>query len=207
MKHQMEVEVRGKIGNFEKTLEKFRKTAKFIEEKDRFSLIYFRGDSPINREAVKKEMVDFKLRVTNKKAEIVMKYGLVKGSESRKEILIPITLDKFGEAVELFKLLDWHKGVIMATKTFVFNYKEIEFALVKAYSHSYFEAEIIAGENDNHVEKLEYITKICKELGLAIFSEDEFYNFMDTLNNIKEIQFDFNIQKFEDIKKKFKEFF
>lgn len=203
----IEVEVRGRIKNFEKVLNDFRKKAKFVEEKDRFSMVYFRTGSPINREAVKSEKVDFKLRITNKKPEIVMKYGLVKGSESRKEILIPIKLEDFDEAVELFRLIGWEKGVIMATKTFVFMYKGIEFALVHNKKLEYFEAEKLVEKDENTEEVISEIRKVCGDFGLEFFSEDEFFRVLDSINQEKELQFNLTEQDFSDVKKKFKEFF
>ena len=50
----------------------------------------------------------------------------------------------FDKAVELFKLLEWHKGVIMDTKTFVFIYKDIEFAIVHNKHIDYFAAGKVA---------------------------------------------------------------
>ena len=38
---QIEVEVRGELDDFDKALEFFKKKAKFIEEKDRFSFFHF----------------------------------------------------------------------------------------------------------------------------------------------------------------------
>ena len=203
----IEVEVRGKIQDFDKTLEEFKQKAKFIEEKDRFSLIYFRADSPLDMETVKTEKVDLKLRITNKKPEIVLKYGFVRSTESRKEILIPISLDKFEEAVELFKFLDWYKGAIMATKTFVFNYKGIEIALVKNHIQNYFEAEKLISNKKDAEKELENIKKICSEEGLIVFTDDEFFDMMDKMNNAEGGIFDFREQNFKEIKEKFKEFF
>ena len=76
MKQQIEVEVRGKIKqDFNSVLKKFHDKTKFIKEKNRFSLIYFRGDKVRNVAEIKDEEVDLKLRATNKKAEMAIKYG------------------------------------------------------------------------------------------------------------------------------------
>jgi hypothetical protein len=73
-----EVEVRGEIKNFEKVYSMFKKSADFIKEKDRFTLLYFRdtdfeGDKL--KEILQNDPVDFKIRVTDKKAEIVLSWS------------------------------------------------------------------------------------------------------------------------------------
>jgi len=206
MKHQIEVEIRGRIKDFDKTLKEFKDKAKFIGEKDRFSLIYFRHELCKDVKEIKDEKVDLRLRVTNKKAEMIMKYGQWAGSDSRKEISIPILLERFDDAVEFLTCLDWNKGAIMATKTFVFNYKTTEFALVKNDSFNYFEAEKMSNE-DNKEKVMREIKEVCKEFNLEPFDEDDFINQVNAINNKKENQFDFSKQKFSDIQERFKEFF
>ena len=206
MTKQIEVEVRGKIQDFEKTLNNFKEKAKFVEEKDRISFIYFREGAKEVRDVVD-DPVDLKLRVTNKKAEIVMKYGKWGSQESRKEFLFPIELGKFGQALEFFKYLNWNNGILMDTKTFVFDYKEIEFALVKSGEFSYFEAEILV-ENQEEVEKsLEKIREVCNEMNLLIFESEEFIQLMNDLNARDDRKFNMLNQNFEEIKEKFSEYF
>lgn len=203
----IEVEVRGKIdGNFEKFLEKFRKKAKFVEEKDRFSLIYARKFVRDVAE-IKDDPIDFKLRITNKKAEIVLKYGLWGGREDRKEILIPIETEKFNEAVELFNLLGWNKGFTMATKTYVFDYNGVEFALVKSKEISYFEAEVLVDKSSLVEKAHEKIEMFCKELGLEIFSDQELIDLLNKINNSEGRTFDLSKESFSEIKVKYKNYF
>jgi len=204
---KIEVEVRGELQNFDKQLEEFRKKAKFISEKDRFSMIYFRKHVD-DVEEVKDDPVDLRIRITNKKAEIVMKYGKWGGSDQRHEISIPIDKEKFDEAVQLFKYLDWNKGQKLATKTFVFEYKGIEFALVKCPPHyNYFEAEKII-ENKKDIEKTkEEIEQVCNELGLKIFSYEDFVKILNKMNRDKSTLFDLSKEDFSDIQKAFKDFF
>lgn len=86
----IEVEVRGKIEDFEKSIGKFRKFAKFIKEKNRFSLVYTRNEVPEDAREILEEKVDLRLRITNGEAEIALKYGSWGAEESREEIIIPI---------------------------------------------------------------------------------------------------------------------
>lgn len=207
----IEVELRGGIeGDFQKVLGKFRKKAKFLREEDRFKLIYFREGIDFSHDVldIRDDPVDLKLRVTNKKAEIALKYGVWGGKESRKEILIPIPLEKFEEAIDLLSALGWRKGTFLATKTFVFEYKGIEFALVNSGTgKNYFEAER-AVENKEKVKKEhEKIEKACGEMDLKLFSVREFADMLNYFNNYPDYQFDFSKKDFSGIKKKYKEFF
>jgi adenylate cyclase class IV len=205
----IEVEVRGRIKNFDETLEKFKGKAKFIQEKDRCSLVYLRNTFDINRDVreLKDDPVDLRVRITNKKAEIVMKYGKWGGSDRRKEISIPISSEKFEDAIDLLKCLDWYSGVIMATKTFVFDYSGIEFALVKNKDYNYFEAEKLVEDSADSSKVHEEIKEVCRNLGLAVFDEEDFINQINKINNNPDNQFDFSKQEFSQLKEKFKEYF
>jgi hypothetical protein len=206
----IEVEIRGKLNEkeFEGVLSKFHKKAKFVKEKDRLTLCYFKDFFKDVRE-IKNEKIDLRLRVTDKNAEVVMKYGLWSSTENRKEILIPIALDKFDEAVELLKILGWTKGVLVPNKTYVFTYKDVEFAIVKSCGHYYFEAEHVVDEkeNENYEQEKKEIIQICKEFNLAPMDEEEFCDMMNSMNNDTSMQFDLSKQKFKDVKKRFQEFF
>lgn len=204
---QIEVEVRGEIKDFDKALEFFKKKAKFIEEKDRLTLAYFKGDLAKDVREVKDEKIDLRLRITNKKAEIMLKYGEWGAKDKRKEIPVPIALCDFDEAVELLKHLGWTKCLIATAKTLVFDYKGIEFALVtQSGKHSYFEAEKIT-KNEKDAEKMhEEIEVACKEFNLKTHTQEEFYDRLNRMN--KDILFaDFSKDDWKKIKPKFKEFF
>ncbi|MEA3248583.1 MAG: hypothetical protein U9Q73_02645 [Nanoarchaeota archaeon] len=205
---RIEVEIRGKIDDFEDTLKRFQGKANFIEEKDRISFIYFReGKDPEDVDSIREDPVDLKLRVTNKSAEMVMKYGRWGVEESRKEFLFPFELEKFGSALEFFKHLNWSRGVLMDTKTYLFEYKGVEFALVKSGETVYFEAEILVNNPNEVKDAIEKIKKICIEVNLEIFEEGEFIEMMNNLNKRKDRIFDMQKENFKDIKDKFEEFF
>jgi len=205
---KIEVEIRGKIKDFENTLKDFRKKAKFIGEKQRISFIYFRaGKDVLDVNSVREDPVDLKLRVTNKSAEIVMKYGRWGAEENRKEFLFPIDLEKFDSALEFFKHLNWYKGVLMDTKTYLFNYKGVEFALVQSGNIAYFEAEILVNTQEEISDALKKIKKRCVEMELEIFEEEEFIEMMNKLNKRENRIFDMRKENFDNIKDKFKDFF
>lgn len=207
----LEVEVRGKIeGEFNKILSEFNKKAKFVKEKDRLSLIYFRSNVPDDLKDVREvsdDPVDLKLRITNKEAEIVLKYGKWGGQDNRKEIFVPINSNNFEDVAELLHLIGWSKGVIMDTKTFVFDYQGIEFALVKNENALYFEAEILVKNNAEIKEAKERLKKACNEFGLIIFNDEEMIKLMNSINNAPGRRFNLDKQSIEDIKNKYSAFF
>lgn len=203
---QIEVEVRGELDDFDKALEFFKKKAKFIEEKDRFSFIYFRKHVD-SIEELKDDPVDLRVRITNKKAEIIMKYGKWGASDQRHEISIPIDVNKFDEAVQLFKYLNWDKGQKLTTKTFVFDYRGIEFALVKCEHYNYFEAEKVVEHKKDIEQAKKELEDVCNELKLKLFTEEEFMKILNKMNMDKRTLFDLSKHDFSDIKQEFKEFF
>lgn len=204
---KIEVEYRGHL-----TKEKFKelnrflgKNGKFLGEKDRFSVIY----SPRGKENLKlgRSKTDLKLRITNKRAELVLKYGKWSGNDARKEFLFSIDSKKFEEMIEFLKILGYYYGVLQATKSYIFLYKAVELALVEVPKFGYyFEAEITA--NPNFIKKADKkIASVCQELGLNIFNDKSFRKLLKDLNNRPGFRFNFKNQKFSDIKKRFRDYF
>lgn len=206
----IEVEIRGPLekDSFNKLKEFFDKNAKFIIKEERLSLLYFRDCIPKDVEEIKDDKVGLRLRTTNKNAEIILKYGKWAGSDTRKEISIPIKISKFDEAIEFFNILGWYICVVYDTKTYVYNYKNIEFSLVDISNFGYsYEAELIASDKKD-IEKLRSrILVACKELELREYRKGEFEKQCNAINNTKSLQFDFNKDSIRDFMKKFKKFF
>ncbi len=204
----IEVEVRGKLeGDFDKIISIFKEKAKFIKEKDRFSLIYSRRVLSKDVREIREDPLDLRLRITNKIPEMMLKFGRWGTRDQRHEISLPVSLENFEEAVDFLRYLDWNCGVITTTKTFVFDYKEIEFALVKNEIYNYFEAEMMVKDKSETEKARKTILSIIKEFGLKIIDEEEFINMLNKMNNAPGMQFDFKKQSFKEIKERFKEFF
>ncbi len=187
-------------------LNKFlKKNGKFLGEKDRFSIIY----SPRGKETLRvvRSPVDLKLRITNKKTELVLKYGRWSGNDARKEFLFPIDSKKFEEMTEFLKILGYYYGVLQATKTYLYIYKDIEFAVVKVPDWGcYFEAEIIT--NSEHIKRAnEKTMSVCKELDLSVLNDKDFIKLLENLNERPGFRFNFKKQEFSDIKKRFINYF
>ena len=204
----IEVEHRGLIEkkDFPKLKVFFSKNAEFVEEKDRFSVIYLQTRAERIVETAN-DLIDLKVRITNKKSELVMKYGKWGGKDSRREFSFPIENNKFEEMIDFLKIMGQTHGVLMATKTFVYNYKDIEFVLVEVPNWGYyFEAEILTDEKTAK-EADKKLESECKKLGLKLIENEKFYKMLDELNELPGMKFDFEKQNFSDIKKRFIDFF
>ncbi len=151
--------------------------------------------------------IDLKVRITNKKTALVLKYGRWSGNDARKEFLFTIDSKKFGGMIEFLQILGYYHGVLQATKTFLYLYKGIEFALVKVPKWGYyFEAEI-ATEKDKIETANEKIMSACKEFDLSVLNDKDFYKLCESLNDRPGFRFNFKKEKFSDIKKRFNDYF
>ena len=207
---KIEVEHRGILTEekFKKLNRFFRKKGRFLGKKDRFSIIYFVSKKRVKKvEELKNVSIDLKLRITNKKTELGLKYGKWGGKDARKEFLFSINSSKFDEMVEFLKILGFYHGALNATKTYLYKYKGIEFALVKVPDWGYYlEAEMLVNESD--IKKAnEKIIGEYKRLGLRVLEDKEFCELLDDLNNRKGYRFNFKKQKFSEIKKRFIKYF
>lgn len=204
---KVEVEHRGFLNEKKfSALNKFlKKNGKFLGEKDRFSVIY----SPRGKETLRvvRSPVDLKVRITNKKSELVLKYGRWSGKDARKEFLFPIDSKKFEEMIEFLKILGYYYGVLQATKTFLYIYKGIEFAVVKVPGWGYyFEAEIAASPEYVAIADKK-IMDTCKELELEVLNDKDFVKLLESLNDRPGFRFNFKKEKFSEIKNRFKDYF
>ena len=205
---KVEVEHRGRL-----TEKKFielkgflKRKSRFIGIKNRFSVIY----SPSREKEVFKlnrSPIDLKVRITDKKAELVLKYGKWSGNDARKEFLFPIDSKKFGEMIEFLLILGFYYGVLQATKTYLYLYKGIELALVEVPNWGYyFEAEIVT--KPGNVRKAnEKITKECEKLSISVLGDQDFCKLLKSLNDRPGYRFNFKKQEFSDIKKRFSSYF
>ena len=204
---KVEVEHRGLLTEEKfKELNKFlKKNGKFLGEKDRFSVIY----SSRGKETFKlgRSKIDLKLRITNKKTELVLKYGRWSGNDARKEFLFPIDSKKFEEVTEFLMILGYYYGVLQATKTYLYMYKGIEFAVVKVPGWGYyFEAEI-STDSDYVKTANGKIMSACQELKLNVLNNKDFRKLLENLNERPGFRFNFKKQKFAELKKRFIDYF
>ena len=205
---KVEVEHRGVLTKkkFDELNNFLRKKGKFLCEKDRFSVIF----SPSRGKEIFKlnrSPIDLKVRITNKKAELVLKYGKWSGNDARKEFLFPIDSKKFEEIIEFLLILGFYYGVLQATKTYLYLYKGIEFALVKVPGWGYyFEAEIITSPGGVKKGNRKIIEE-CEKLDISALNDKGFCKLLDSLNDRPGCRFNLKKQKFSDIKKRFISYF
>ena len=203
MNAHIEVEQRGPL-----TEESFAQTKKFLqqngtfkEHKDRIVVDY--GDS-FTRETLTRRTKDIRLRVINGVPEIIVKIGNWGGSEQRRELSALSPNTPFDVLVEIFSVLGITKGILYERKSTVYDYKNIEFALVEVPGHSYFfEAEMIAHSDAEAKEAEVKIHQTCHELGITPFTRDEFFTYIDKLNKESNEQFDASTVPHDYFKKRF----
>src|SRR3989338_6480811 len=205
----IEVEMRGLIHEpIEKAIHNLKEKATFEEEKDRLSILYNEGDFVTDVRQVAHQKRDLRLRFTNKKPELVIKYGKWGASDEREEVSLILTLEQAEKINRILNLMGLDKARIVTTKTQVFRYKEVEIALVEANGVTYFEAEKVIRHAKDIEKTREEVSRACKELGLRTISDKEA---RDLINEINERNKDDNIDlmevSFKDLKKKFKPFF
>ncbi len=164
----IEIEFRGPLtkNEFQKLLNFFQKEADFVKRMKRKTFVFFNKDKTL----------DLKVRTTDGVPEIVLKKGFA-GARRREEIIIPLKTDSTKEAVRIFSLLGHNKGIIAIRDNYIFNYKNIEFALVRCPGgYCFYEAELINNKKVKNPEK--HIEDVLKSLSLKVWSEKEVYDFM-----------------------------
>ncbi len=204
---ETEVEYIGKISkdNFQNLKELFEKKGVFQKKKSRISFMYFRDRIPKDLEEIKFEETDLRIRFTNKKSELVLKHGQFNAAHARKEISILFDQEETEKYIALLNCLGWYLGVIYATETFVYKYEEVEFSLIEIKDYGYnFEAEILT-EEKKIKEARQKITTVLKNLDLREMNKEELNIQCNSINNKKDLQFNFRETPFSKIKIRFKD--
>ncbi|MDP3948674.1 MAG: hypothetical protein Q8Q17_01855 [bacterium] len=190
MDKNIEIEVRGPLSaeKIKGLIGLFEKDGKKITDKDRFFIDY----STFLEGGVENRKQDIRLRSTNGVPEIVVKIGEWSGTEQRKELSFSGKPGEFDTIVEIFGALGFRKGMLCIRKSRVYEYKGIEFALVEVPKHSYYyEAEKMAGAEDDGEKITDEIKKVCEELGLEIFDKKSFFEYIHKLNDEANEVFDY----------------
>lgn len=184
----IEVELRGPISK-----EDIKKIEQFFSQNGVLKAIKDRVLIDYTTEGIEERKKDIRLRATNGISEIIIKLGKWGGEETRKEISVITGKGEFDKLVQVFGIIGLIKGVLCVRKSKVYDYKGIEFAFVEVPNHSfYFEAEKLIGDNDSKESAIKEIREVCQELNLSLFGEEEFFNYVQILNNEVNEIFDFN---------------
>lgn len=189
MSKDIEVEISGPLSKEKNAelMEFFDKNGKKTNVKHRVLIDYstFLGDGLKNRKK------DIRLRITNGKPEIIVKLGDWNSSNHRKELSVFTEAGSFDRLVQIYAALGYEKGMLCERTTQVYEYKDIEFALVEVPGHSFhYEAEIMSTE-DGVDQAKKHIEDVCKELGLEIFTDQGYMDYIETLNEEANEVFEF----------------
>ena len=142
-------------------------------------------------EGLKNRKKDIRLRITNGKPEIIVKLGDWNSANHRRELSVFAERGSFDTLVQIYAALGYEKGMLCERTTEVFNYEGIEFAVVHIPGHSYhFEAEMMTDKEEVDVAK-EHIREICGKLGLKIFTDEEYIEYIERLNKEANEVFEF----------------
>ncbi len=205
---KVEVEHRGRLSESEFMRNKsfFDKEGSFLGKNDRFSIIYSQNKEE-ETENLSHSPIDLKLRITNKNEELVMKYGDWSANDARREFCFTLEKGKFEEMIDFLKILGHYHGVLQATKTHLYRYKEVDFYLVEVPGWGYyFEAEILT--DPSYIKEAnKKIREVCEELEMKILGHQDFCKLLKSLNERPGYRFNFKKQSFSEIKKRFAEFF
>lgn len=204
---KIEVEHRGllTLDKFKELKSFFEKNGKALEIKKRFTFVYNSSKSSVRE--VKEEVIDIKLRITNKKPELAVKYGKWSGKDARREFNFFLDEDQFPEMLEFLKILGYKKFVLMANTKYDYLYNGIEFSLVEVPEWGYyFEAEIVTDE-ESAAEADKLLDSEIKKFKLHVLDEEEYYDLLDELNNRDGFRIDLDKVDFPRIQQHFAEYF
>lgn len=162
----------------------------YVEHKHRLLLDY---STFLDREGIKDRKTDIRLRTTNGQPEIITKLGGWGGDEHRREISIKTEVGSFDKLVETYGILGYIKAIVAERFTEVYTYSGFEFALVTVPNHSYyFEIEKMAGDASEVELVKDSMRKLCREFELELFTDESFYQYIETLNRESNGVFDFS---------------
>ncbi|HPO05813.1 MAG TPA: hypothetical protein PLQ36_01750, partial [Candidatus Gracilibacteria bacterium] len=127
---------------------------------------------------------DIRIRITNGIPEIILKLGKWGGQDQREEISILGEKNNYHSMIKLFGEIGYKKGVLCKRISKVYQYNDIEFSIIEVPNHSYFfEAEISSNEAISKEKLDNLILAVCSQLNLTIFNDDDYYQYIDKLNN------------------------
>ena len=195
MSKTIEIEMRGSLSDAQrKTLvSKLAESGEFVERKERVLIDY---STLLPEEGIKGRKVDIRLRNTNNVSEIIIKTGAWGGSDARREYSVKSDAS-FDTLVQAYRLLGYDRGVLCVRNIDVYNYEGIELAVVEVPGHSYFfEAEIELSEEGGTEDAQEKLKEVLRSLGLSIYSDSEYFDYIETLN--KEANTIFDAEKESD---------
>ncbi len=125
--------------------------------------------------------------------EVVLKHGEWGSSDARQEIELPVAAEYAYSAIDLAAALQWQYGIGIITHSTVYMYKGFEVTLVAANNSIYYYEIEITTTNKDEVETLKRkLRSIASEFSLKEFSENEFIDTCNAINESAVATFDFS---------------
>jgi len=190
-----EIELRGRLSDSKyRSIKKFLdKNGKFKEEKIR---TFYDFSTFIPGEGLRGRTKDFRIRETNGQPEVILKLGAWQGSDRREELSVITAKGSTETLLKIFGEMGFKKAMKGTRHTLAYDYKDIEIALVEVPDHSYyFEAEIVAPADSDHEEVYTRIKTELDELGLELFTEEGFHEYIDLLNAESNVVYEYIKEK------------
>jgi len=186
-----EVEKRGGLtkGEFTHLLRFFKSNGDFKHKKRRFQLVY------LKRKDLKADLdypVDYKIRITNGKGTIVLKYGDWHSGKPREKYEVGFLKEDLEDVLNINKILGQAWGACIYSVTHTFEYKGIEIALVHIYENFYYwEFEKLVNKKQEVAKAERKVNELIAELNLVERDSKDMKKHVEDLNKRKFWQFDF----------------
>ncbi len=187
-----EIEVRGPL-----TKEKFDQLAQFLQSNGAFQhkskrlSVCYTILRPEDKEVTSD--LDIRARITDNEPELVIKVGKWRGSDIRKEVAVQVKRGEFANLIAVCATMGYTEAIVSESLTSVFQYRDVEFSLVNKSDHSYFfEAEILVESSADKEQVQQSIQDLCHQLGLTLFTDEQFFDYIKLLNKEVNVHFDWN---------------
>ena len=202
MTKTIEVEMRGLVPaeEFERVKGFLENNAEFKGKKERILLDY----STFLEGGVRERTLDIRARITNGQPEMIIKKGAWGGSDSREEISVMGKEGSFTNMVRLYAALGYKKAVLVERNSMVYQYGDTEISLVEAPGHShFFELEQEVQSKDEIESARKALRQVSDEMGLKVFSDEEWFDYIELLNKEANGVFDFDVDGPDFFKNKY----
>lgn len=171
-----EIEIRGKLSkaDFERLTRLFSEKGKLIKHYSRLSMDISPGFDSQTRSWPKPDLIDLRVRKSNKKEVIIVKVGDF-SDKKREEIEIELKEGQIIKTLKLLEALGFNQGMIYFGQNWEYEYQGFEVKLVQ-YGNDYYNWEI-----ESHKENLDP-NKLAEDLKLLPFAREEYKKEIDWQN-------------------------
>lgn len=182
MSKNIELEFRSiiKKENFDSIFKKIKAHGKLVSTTERLSVMFFG--------TCEKDLFDIKVRITDKKSEVVIKKGDYH-SHNRTEYAQNIPNDRFIDMVKIFSQFGFYTKVCERI-TYNFQFlNHILVSIVKADMHFYLEIEKMSDKKNEKKDKKELV-EISKNLDIELIkTKKAYYDYCNMLTKTVDWEF------------------